>query len=69
MHPIATNIYLLLLLLAFMMHRAGTFTMENKVKILEFICRIAVNPDDPSLLQEFYLTHIIGQSDQLKCIQ
>jgi len=34
-----------MMLLAHVMRRAGTFTMEEKVKMLEFIGIMAQNPD------------------------
>lgn len=50
-----TNIYTLLMLLAFVMRRAGTFTMEEKVRMIEFIGRVAANPD-----REWSLRHMLG---------
>lgn len=50
-----TNIYTLLMLLAFVMRRAGTFSMEEKVRIIEFIGRVAANPD-----REWSLRHMLG---------
>jgi len=34
-----------MMLMAYVMRRAGTFTMEDKVRMLEFISRMAQNPD------------------------
>ena len=45
MKPIVYNIYILMMLMAYVMRRAGTFTMEEKVKMLEFIGSMAQNPD------------------------
>ena len=45
MKPNVYNIYLLMMLLAYVMRRAGTFSMEEKVRMLEFIGKIAINPD------------------------
>ena len=39
-----TNIYTLLMLLAYVMRRAGTFSMEEKVKMIEFLGYMAANP-------------------------
>ena len=36
MRPIAINVYMLLLFLAYVMRRAGTFSMEEKVRMIEF---------------------------------
>jgi hypothetical protein len=44
MKPIVHNIYILLMLLAYVMRRAGTFTMEDKVKMLEFVSKMAQDP-------------------------
>ena len=53
MKPIVYNIYILMMLLAYVMRRAGTFTMEEKVKMLEFISGMAQNPDHKvSLVQK-----------------
>jgi len=37
MKPIAVNVYILMMFLAYVMRRAGTFSMEEKVKMIEFI--------------------------------
>ena len=53
MKPIVHNIYILMMLLAYVMRRAGTFTMEEKVRMLEFIGGMAQNPDHKvSLVQK-----------------
>ena len=49
MKPIVHNIYILMMLLAHVMRRAGTFTMEEKVKMLEFISGMAQNPNQKIL--------------------
>jgi hypothetical protein len=36
---------MLMMLLSYVMRRAGTFTMEEKIKMLEFINYMAINPD------------------------
>jgi len=38
-----------MMLLAYVIHRAGTFTMEEKVKMLEFVSVMAQNPDQKVL--------------------
>lgn len=45
MRPIAVNVYILMLLIAYVMQKTGKMSMEHKVKILEFISQIAVSPD------------------------
>lgn len=45
MKAIAKNTYLLLMFLAYVMRRAGTFTLEDKVKMVEFLAHMAQNPD------------------------
>jgi len=44
MKPIVYNIYILLMLLSYVMRRVGTFTMEDKVRMLEFVSKMAQNP-------------------------
>jgi len=45
MKQIVFNTYILSMLLAYVMHRAGTFSMEEKVKMIEFLGYMAANPD------------------------
>jgi hypothetical protein len=45
MKPIAYNVYVLMMFLAYVMRRAGTFSMEEKVKMIEFISYMALNPN------------------------
>lgn len=45
MRPIAINTYLLLVFMAYVMRRAGTFSMKDKVKMVEFLAHMAQNPD------------------------
>lgn len=44
MNPIAVNVWILLQFLAYVMKRAGTFTLEEKVRMIECISHIAANP-------------------------
>ena len=44
MKPIVVNVYVLLMFLAYVMRRAGTFSMEEKVKMIEFLGYMALNP-------------------------
>ena len=52
MKPIVYNIYILMMLLVYVMRRAGTFTMEEKVKMLEFVGHMASNPDKILFIKE-----------------
>jgi len=45
MRPIAINTYVLLVFMAYVMRRAGTFSLEDKVKMIEFLAHMAQNPD------------------------
>ena len=44
MKPIVINVYILMMFLAYVMRRAGTFSMEEKVKMIEFLGYMALNP-------------------------
>lgn len=58
MNPIAVNIWILLQFLAYVMQRAGTFTLEEKVRMIECISQIAV---DPSIdLKKYVHVHLHG---------
>ena len=45
MKPLTENVYILMMFLAYVMRRAGTFSMEEKVKMIEFIGHVATDPD------------------------
>lgn len=45
MRPIAVNVYILMMFLAYLVRRAGTVSMNEKVKMIEFLSYMAVNPD------------------------
>lgn len=45
MRPIAINVYILMMFLAYVMRRAGTVSMNEKVKMIEFLTYMATNPD------------------------
>jgi hypothetical protein len=49
MKPIVNNIYTLLMFLAYVMRRAGTFSLEEKVEMIEFLSHMALNPNKASL--------------------
>jgi len=53
MKPIVVNMYLLFMFLAHVMRRAGTISMEEKVRMIEFLGYMAANPD----------TKIMGHGD------
>lgn len=42
---VVDNINMLLMLLSYVASRAGTFTTEDKVQLLEFISYVAQNPE------------------------
>tara|TARA_Y100000389_G_scaffold43180_1_gene37845 strand:+ start:3864 stop:4115 length:252 start_codon:yes stop_codon:yes gene_type:complete len=42
---VVKNTYILFLFLAYVMRRAGTFSLEDKVKMVEFLGHMAQNPD------------------------
>jgi hypothetical protein len=44
MKPIVVNVYVLFMFLAYVMRRAGTFSMEEKFKMIEFLGYMALNP-------------------------
>jgi hypothetical protein len=52
---ISENIYILLLLMSYVIKKAGTFSMKEKIKMIEFISHVAQNPDANSkdLLQTY----------------
>ena len=45
MKPIAVNVYMLLMFLSYVMRRTGTFSLEEKVKMIEFLTHMALNPN------------------------
>jgi hypothetical protein len=49
MKPIVNNIYTLLMFLAYVMRRAGTFSIQEKVEMIEFLSYMALNPNKVSL--------------------
>ena len=44
MKPIVINVYILMMFLSYVVLRAGTFSMEEKVKMIEFLGYMALNP-------------------------
>ena len=66
MKPIVFNIYILLMFLARVMHRAGTFSMEEKVKMIEFLSYMALNPNravNPNIANLPFLSSASGVKD------
>jgi hypothetical protein len=45
MRPIAVNVYILMMLVAYVIRRAGTFTMNEKIRIIEYVSYMALNPN------------------------
>lgn len=45
MKPIVINVYILLMFMAYVMRRAGTFSLEEKTKMVEFLGYVAQNHD------------------------
>jgi hypothetical protein len=45
MRPIAVNVYILMMLMAYVMRRAGTFTMNEKIRMIEYVSYMALNPN------------------------
>jgi hypothetical protein len=67
MKAIAYNVYVLMMFLAYVMRRAGTFSMEEKVKMIEFISYMALNPNravNPSIASLPFLSSASGVNDQ-----
>ena len=67
MKPIAYNVYVLMMFLAYVIRRAGTFSMEDKVKMIEFLSYMALNPNrvaNPSIANLPFLSSASGVNDQ-----
>jgi hypothetical protein len=63
MRPIAVNVYTLLMFLGYVMRRAGTFSMEDKVNMIEFLSYMALNPNrvaNPSIASLPFLSSASG---------
>lgn len=63
MKPIAINVYILLMFLLYVLRRAGTFSMEEKVKMIEFLSYMALNPNkaiNPSIANLPFLSSASG---------
>jgi hypothetical protein len=55
---IARNTHTLMMLLLYVIRRAGTFTMEEKVRLIEFVAHLAQNPDADINLSQIQETSI-----------
>ena len=67
MKPIAYNVYVLMMFLAYVMRRAGTFSMEDKVKMIEFLSYMALNPNrvvNPNIASLPFFNSASGVNDQ-----
>lgn len=63
MRPIALNVYILLMFLSYVVRRAGTFSMEEKVKMIDFLSYMALNPNrvaNPSMASLPFLSSASG---------
>jgi hypothetical protein len=63
MKPIAYNVYVLMMFLAYVMRRAGTFSMDEKVKMIDFLSYMALNPNkavNPSIASLPFLSSASG---------
>jgi len=63
MKPIVLNVYVLLMFLSYVMRRAGTFSMEDKVNMIEFLSYMALNPNkaiNPSIANLPFLSSASG---------
>ena len=62
-NQIVYNVYILMMFLAYVMRRAGTFSMEDKVKMLEFLSYMTLNPNkaiNPSMANLPFLSSASG---------
>jgi len=63
MRPIAVNVYILMMLVAYVMRRAGTFTMNEKIRMIEYVSYMALNPNrvvNPSIANLPFLSSASG---------
>jgi hypothetical protein len=64
MKPIVLNVYVLLMFLSYVMRRAGTFSMEDKVNMIEFLSYMALNPNKAIIANLPFLSSASGVKDQ-----
>ena len=63
MKAIAINTYILMMFLSYVLPRAGTFSMEEKVNMIEFLSYMALNPNrvvNPSIANLPFLSSASG---------
>ena len=63
MKAIAINTYIIMMFLSYVLPRAGTFSMEEKVNIIEFLSYMALNPNrvvNPSIANLPFLSSASG---------
>ena len=63
MRPIAVNVYILLMLVSYVIRRTGTLTMNEKIKIIDFLGYMALNPNrvvNPSIANLPFLSSASG---------
>lgn len=59
MKPIAHNVYILFVFMAYVMRRVGTFSLEDKVKMVEFLAHMAQNPEDNIDIHKWRLSRML----------
>lgn len=59
MTPIAYNVYILFVFMAYVMRRVGTFSLEDKVKMVEFLAHMAQNPEDNIDIHKWRLSRML----------
>lgn len=57
--PIAINTHLLLVFMAYVMRGAGTFSLKDKVKMVEFLAHMAQNPEDNIDIHKWKLSRML----------
>lgn len=67
MKPIVVNVYILMMLVSYVIRRTGTLTMNEKIKIIDFLGYMALNPNrvvNPSMASLPFLSSASGVKDQ-----
>lgn len=59
MKPIVINVYILLMFMAYVMRRAGTFSLEEKTKMVEFLGYVAQSPEDNIHIHKWKLLRML----------
>jgi len=63
MRPIAVNVYILMMLVSYVIRRTGRLTMNEKIKIIDFLGYMALNPNkvvNPSIANLPFLSSASG---------